>query len=169
MKKKCSITQRANLEYSYTYACNSLSCFTTPAWAELLCYFERCWLLLDCFTLAERSLFQRSSVWCEVCLTEWETEEEKDRERGTERERCVCACVWHSYAFVTASRVCVVAVEFLLVFIHQEANVYPTEGQQGVVRYRWSLCTLTQSYIADVCGTKYLTLPSKCNKNYSNY
>lgn len=27
--------------------------------------------------------------------------------------------------------VCVVAVELLLVFIHQEANVSPTEGQQG--------------------------------------
>lgn len=39
-----------------THMYNRHSCFTTPVWAELLFYFEKCWLLLDWFLLAERAL-----------------------------------------------------------------------------------------------------------------
>lgn len=51
------------------------------------------------------------------------------------------------------------AAELLLVFIHQEANVSTAEGQQG------SSGTGGPSarYTADVCTTKYWTLPLKCD------
>lgn len=85
MKEKCAVTQRATLQYSYTYTCNRLSCFTTATWAERLFYFERCWLLLDCFTLAGTGWFQELCVVWSVLA--WVTEREREKERERESKK----------------------------------------------------------------------------------
>lgn len=64
-----------------------------------------------------------------VGLSQTERVGETDTERDV--RVCVCAHGWHSEACVTASGMCVVPAELLLVFIHREADVSPAEGQQG--------------------------------------
>lgn len=166
MREKCAITQRANLQYSYTYACNRLSCFTTPAWAELLFYFERCWLLLDCFTLAGRILFQRSSVWCGASWTESDWESRRDGHR--ERCPCVCVCTWLALWSLCNGIRNVCCACWASVGVYSSGSwCLPRWGPAGVLRYRWSLCTPTPSDTADVCGFKYSTHETDYG-NFSN-
>lgn len=83
-------------------------------------------------------------MWCGVCLTESDTEQKREGER--EGEKCTCVALFSLCNNIRT--VCVVAAELLLVFIHQEANVFHAEVCRGPEDFRWSLCT--QHYTAKV-------------------